>query len=166
MSIILRDLDESIIQYCDLEMDFVNISCINKYYRDIIINNSLFNEWEKIKKFTKGKKKYSSLKNLFDRSCHFNCLLYAKYLVQKETIDIHADKEQVFRSICKKGNIEVVKYLIELGENPKHGQINIHIQNEHIFILCCQRGHIDLIKFLIKLSNQSNYGQIDIHAKK
>ena len=48
MSILLKDLDTTIINFCDVETDYKNIILINKYYHNIITKNNLFLDFKKI----------------------------------------------------------------------------------------------------------------------
>ena len=47
MSIIIKDLDIRIIEYCDLETDYKNLLYVNKNYSNLIMMNNLFDEWRK-----------------------------------------------------------------------------------------------------------------------
>lgn len=72
-------------------------------------------------------------------------------------IDIHDRKEHAFRMACGNGHLEVVKYLIWLGENG-HKRINIHAMFNHAFRLACHAEHLDVADYLISL--YSTYDQI------
>lgn len=76
-------------------------------------------------------------------------------------IDIHDRKEQAFRMACRHGYIDVVKYLIWLGENG-HGLINIHTLCNQAFRNACYEGHVDIAEYLVNLGPA--YGQICMNA--
>ncbi len=69
-------------------------------------------------------------------------------------------RTRVFTNVCAHGYLDIVKYLIELGEQ-KYGKINIHYSNEEPFINACREGHYDIVKYLIELG-ENGYGKIDI----
>ena len=162
MSIILKDLDTIIINYCNVETDYKNIILINKYYNNIIMNDDLFLD---LKRIMEMKIKMKDKTNLFIETCRMGFKFFAKYLVLKHKINIHADDEGAFRWSCENGHTETVKYLIELGNQPNNQQINIHANNEYAFRYSCQNGHIETVKYLIELGNQPNHQQINIHAR-
>ena len=161
MSILLKDLDTTIINYCDVETDYKNIILINKYYNNIITNDNLFLDFKKI---IKMKIKMLDKKKLFIETCRMDFKFFAKYLISKHKINIHTDDELAFRWSCRNGHIETVKYLVELGNQPNYQQINIHANTEEAFRWSCRNGHIETVKYLIELGTQPNYQKINIHA--
>ena len=158
MSIILADLDDLIINFCDLETDFFNIMRTNKYYYNLIINNELFKQWKSVCFFVEAEDK-------FINSCAFNLLPLSKYLVSKYNIDIHANKEEALRSSCAGGYIDVAKWLINLSMQPGFTLIDIHANREEAFRWSCVNNHLDMAKWLIELSSGPNFKLIDIHAR-
>ena len=152
MSILLKDLDTAIINYCDVEIDYKNILQINKYYNNIIMNDNLFLD---LKRIIEMKINMKDKKNLFIYSCRMGFKFFVKYLVLKYKINIHANDENAFRSSCENGHIETVKYLIELANQPNYQQINIHADDEYAFRWSCQNGDIEIAKYLIELGNQA-----------
>jgi ankyrin repeat protein len=59
--------------------------------------------------------------------------------------------EYAFQLSCKKGHIEIAKWLVSLG-------INFHANNELAFQVCCEKGHIEIAKWLVELG-------IDVHTR-
>lgn len=76
-------------------------------------------------------------------------------------IDIHDGYEYAFEMACENGHLDVVKYLIWLGENG-HGKINIHDRYRSIFRYTCSNKHLSIVKYLLWLG-ENGYGKIDIH---
>ena len=185
MSIILKDLDNNIIENCDLEDDFINIMMINKYYCKIISNNKLFVEWKSFYCETKkSRHRMRSMNFIFGYSCAYNFLCFSKYLFKKYyspdlpagsgsaekylySINIHADNEYAFRESCRNGHLEMAKWLIGLKLIIK---INIHAgyknsDNEYAFRWACINGHLAVAKWLVELSKKTEYGLINIHER-
>lgn len=80
-------------------------------------------------------------------------------------IDINT-RDDCFIVACKVGNVDVMKYLIELG-------VDIHTTIEAGFRLACMNGHIDVVKYLVLnqdfkdcnahgFRNACWYGRIDV----
>lgn len=191
---IIGDPDTIIIDFCDLETDYKNLSMVNnRFYNLITKNNELFVQWKNISK-------WNDLVSSFVSSCELGLQLLAKYYIRKYNvdinaldalfhscrtgqieiakylinlydqsgytpIDIHAHKEWIFGNCCIAGNIEAAKYLISLSAQPRYMKIDLHVGNEKIFIDSCRNGHIEIVKCLIDLSTQSGYTQINIHAR-
>ena len=143
MSIILKDLDTTIINYCDVESDYKNILLINKYYNNIIMNDNLFLD---LKRIIEMKIKTKNKTKLFIETCRMGLKFFAKYLLLKHKINIHMDNEHAFRLSCANGHIETVKYLIELGNQANYKQINIHADDEFAFRWSCGNGYIEMVK--------------------
>ena len=174
MSIIMRDLDKLLIDFCDLESDYFNLMCINKNYYDLIINNELFKQW----------KKCPSIQNknvLFGKSCELGLLLFSKYLVAKYDVNINIHDRAVYSGMCGwyrytnlfevsciDAHLDVAKWLFEMSREKDLSQkldcasIDIHAGNEYLFRHCCMNGDIDVAKWLIDLSRQPNCTLINI----
>ena len=113
MSILLEDLDSTILSHCDLEDDFLNIIVVNRHYCKLVNDDKLFLEWKRFNSTNKFPIK--NIDHKFQLSCWYGCIIYSKYLLDKHrTINIHADNENAFISSCSNGYIDVAKWLIEL----------------------------------------------------
>ena len=186
MSIILADLDDYIISQLTLP-DIVELMKINQYYYNKIKPMRLITEWNIMKVYwespsemlymscIRGYTKYAeSLSNryeiktnfqtLFEKTCcdhgHFETAAWLYNTFGK--IDLHRNKEQIFRLICQNGNLKAAKFLIELGEKS-NSKIDVHIDIEKIFQVCCQSNHIEVAKWLVDLGENHGYGKINIH---
>ena len=82
----------------------------------------------------------------FVHSCEYGHLEVVQYIYNIGEINIHFSKELSFRSACRSGNLEIVKWLLEIEP-----QINIHIHNDLAFVEGCKNGNITLVKFLFEL---------------
>ena len=100
------EIEYYILSYLDPLIDFPKLSLVNKYYSDFVVNDKLvaalkqFYLIEKIKN-----KKLTKEENNFVSACTNNNLLVAKYLYQKNKINIHADNESAFRCACENGHL-------------------------------------------------------------
>lgn len=166
MSIIVKDLDNLIIDLCDLESDFFNIMCINKIFFELISDNKLFKQYKqcrlsvKNRYFVNWNKCSITFENLlFYESCNLGLLLFSKYLVSKYIIDIRAWNDYTFIWICFNGHLDTAKWLIELskGKKIRNKLIDIHAHIDGAFVRSCENGHFDVAKWLIELGKQPGY---------
>jgi hypothetical protein len=75
-------------------------------------------------------------------------------------IDIHFCDELAFLSVCRRGRLDIARFLLTL--EPEQGQINIHIHDEWAFRYACYDGHLNTVQFLLDL--EETHGSINIHA--
>ena len=61
-----------------------------------------------------------------------------------DEVNVHANNEDGFRSACKNGHLEVIKYLMSLDDKP-----NIHAYEDYGFRFACKNGHLEVIKYLM-----------------
>ena len=169
MSIILADLDESIIDFMDLP-DLVNLMLTNKNYYEKIKNKKLIIQWNELKLYDNNtiKKIVTSydyhllpfneniLDKLFLITCVNGYIEYATSLFIRYTINIHYDHEYAFQLCCKYGQINTAKWLIKLD-----GKINLHIDRDCAFQWSCKNGHHEIAKWLIELGENHGYGKFD-----
>lgn len=78
----------------------------------------------------------------------FFCMKYSN-------VNISSHNEYIFRYICEYGDLEIVKYIIEL-----YPKINIRVLNDKPFRIACAKGKYDIASFLI-----NKYPDINIRAK-
>lgn len=111
---------------------------------------------------------------IFEYSCHYNRLDWAKYFYYNFKIDIHNFGENAFTGSCGYGHLEIAKWLYDLGFKDNNSaaptsfvssKINIHAVNEAAFRSSCHTGHIEVAKWLYDLGFKDNNGQIDIHVR-
>ena len=158
MSIVIEDLDNTIISFLELP-DMVNLMLVNVNYYDKIKKFSLIEEWNKIKYKYQDK----AVINIFNLSCKKGYLSYAKSLLSRYNIDIHSSNEFAFSVACENGQLEIAKWLIELGEKHGYGKINIHDFVVNVFCYTCRFGQLQIAKWLIELGENHGYGKINIH---
>jgi len=91
--------------------------------------------------------------NNFVSACIDNNLLVAKYLCQKNKINIHANDEYAFRCAFYHGHLEIAKWLYLLGNEIGY-PVNIHTDNEYAFTSACKNGHLEISKWLYLLGNE------------
>lgn len=152
MSILIKDIDIIIINFCYLN-DYRNIICVNKYYYNVIINNPLYLEFKRYKTL---RLPHITKDNQFVYSCLRGFIFYIKYLVSRYKINIHINKDIAFQLSCRHGHIKIAKYLIELGNQSDHGQINIHTNYDYAFKCACVYRHVEIANYLIELGNCPN----------
>ena len=158
MSILLADLDSTILSYCDLEDDFFNVMLINQHYYKLVINNDLFLDWKLICR--KISKRRGVVRDKFQAACQYGCIMYCKYLLKKYPINLHKYEDSPFGISCKNGHLHIAKWLMEISNNAKQ-KITININC--VFGWSCYYGKFDIVKWLIDLSNKDDYYKINIH---
>lgn len=89
----------------------------------------------------------------FLKACQSGNLKCIKKLCKSEfrgIADIHSGEESGFKWACKKGHLDVVKFLTTAPELIKAGHtfVNIHASNEWGFLWACANGDLEVVKFL------------------
>lgn len=80
-------------------------------------------------------------------------------------INIHRKGEHAFRSSCKNGNNDMIKWLIDLGLNKGYGKIDIHVSDDSAFISACVCENLDTAKLLLQIGETDDYTPINIYAE-
>ena len=88
---------------------------------------------------------------VFVYACSENHLNVAKYIFNNFKIDIHYNNNDALEWACAQCNLEIAKWLCELGAD-------IHIDNDVIFRRSCYNGEIEFAKWIYQS------GSVDIHA--
>jgi hypothetical protein len=70
-------------------------------------------------------------------------------------LDIHAYDEFAFKYSCRRGHLDIAKWLISKGEEINN-PINIHIDDEYAFRYSCRGGHLYIAKWLISKGEDLN----------
>lgn len=101
----------------------------------------------------------------FDTGCLYGHIGLCNYLLNiaeqvGQLTDLLKNNGELLRRACATGQLDVVKYLIELDE-PYH-YIDIHAHNERAFYNACIHLHFDIADYLQTLQS---YGQIDMHVQ-
>ena len=112
-------------------------------------------------------KKYYFDKFHFLDACKYGQLEIAEHIYELLDIDIHDRNEQAFLYACRSGNLELVKWLWNIGlklEMRGLGRINIHVHHCLAFIYACESGNLELVQWLWNIGVESN-NIIDIHAQ-
>src|SRR4051794_2491932 len=111
---IITEIDNRIIDFFFLNSitDFIALSSVSKYYYDLVTQNQLFNEF---KNFTLEMNKLDNKKKDFYNACEYGYLLVAQYFFNKYTINIRKDDEYIFKSVCCRGHIKIIKWLYQLS---------------------------------------------------
>jgi ankyrin repeat protein len=95
-------------------------------------------------------------------------LLSDKEIIYKVHIDLSAkNNEAIINAICR-GDIEIVKYLLELPDeirklHPK-SRIDPSVNNNIAFIFACNCGNIEVVKYLLSQKIRELYPNIDPSA--
>ena len=96
------------------------------------------------------------------------------YLVETEYIDIYANDGVCFKWACKEGHLNIVKYLVNLNNNPRCKIFNYNMFNTNVcddaVILACTYGQKNVVEYLVnlyKIPQRCNnyYNKINIHKK-
>lgn len=98
---------------------------------------------------------------LFDDTC-----ADIKYFFEyhQNGIDIHSQYEEVFRSSCHTGRLDIVQWLWTLVQSEGRSPINIHACDEEAFRAICKEGRLDIAQWLWTLGQSEGQTLIDIHA--
>jgi len=63
-----------------------------------------------------------------------------------------------------RGDIQMFKFLIELGERPNYQPVNIHWDNEALFRYYWSKNDLVMINYLLGVGTDPTYGLVDIHV--
>src|SRR5436190_502636 len=97
------------------------------------------------------------INNIFIAACKKGNLEIAKYIVNNygvADIDVHANKDEIFRLSCLCGYLNLVQWVIGTFDD-----INIHVNDDYAFRLSCRNGHLNVAQWLI-----NTFNDINIHA--
>ena len=158
MNLLIPDIDKYIVDLVDLQT-LANLLLVNKFFNAIITAKPVMNQQKHIKYMN-----LATNTDIFIKACKMGFLEYAIYLVNENTIDIHADNDNAFRLSCHNGHLKLAQWLIQLGESTGYTKIDIHAYNDHAFIWSCYNGHLELAQWLIQLGESTGYTKINIHA--
>jgi hypothetical protein len=87
--------------------------------------------------------------------CNDNNLKEIKnYLKNNKDFDLHMCDEEIFRYCCKKGFLEITKFLFKYS-NKINSPIDIHIKNDNAFSWACCNGHLNIAKWLWRISKNN-----------
>ena len=85
-------------------------------------------------------------------------------MLNKKQIYKKYNKEQLndeFIDACRKGQLDVVKYLLASDELTEHA--DIHASNDEGFVCACRYGHLEIVKYLLTSAELTEL--VDIHAR-
>jgi len=160
----IPEVEAIIFSNLDPLTDFKAMSLVSHYYYQIANQNELYTE---LKIFCLNRQteleslryyyayQFDKIHIEFTRACYYGKMLVAKYIYSKHNINLHTGDEWAFRWACKKGHIEVAKWLFE--QDPK---IDIHACSEWAFQGACENGHMEVAKWLFELDHKH---RVDIH---
>lgn len=154
----------------------LKLRCINRFHLQKLNN-------EMIKEYISWKSIHPNNKINFRNACKLGYLNIAKWLYESPDIDpynghdlmkeycifngeitlSHTNNDDVFIESCKYGQLEVVKWLYQLGS------INIHACHDKAFRISCEKNHLTIAKWLYDLGSvckeQNPLAQgVDIYA--
>lgn len=69
-----------------------------------------------------------------------------RYFLLVEKVNIHLEKDFVFRIACKRGYLDIIEYVLTSNELNEH--CNINIDNDIGIKRACEFGHLEVVKFL------------------
>ena len=111
-------------------------------------------------------KLYDIVYDEFNRAIRCNKLAIVKYFLNMPDshvyINIHDPHEYSFHQAIKYGNIDIVKYLLQISKKYSGRDI---IYNEYAFELAHKNGHMNIAKFLIKYAFNSHINHINIYQE-
>lgn len=97
-------------------------------------------------------------------------LEYVKQLVRCDDVDVNELRNEAFRSACRWGQTETIRFLLEWCE-PRPGilcraaPIDVHAGGEYAFCSACAHGHIQTAVLFLSWCNASGRRRpIDIHC--
>jgi hypothetical protein len=127
------------------------------FIQAVVDNNLELAEWI----LTKTEYSSNVYDHIFNRCVYkdnFKTIIWLLDISKKKgiVVDIHYWQDYPFRSGCCKGDIEVVKALVEYGDYT--GEIvNINGAGDEAFKKACQYNFIDIVEYLLKLSPNYNF---------
>lgn len=148
----IKDIDDYIISFLNQETLF-NIGSINKYYNELINNLNLIKEINLFKKINKFN--FENPNQNFITCCENGWVTLAEYLFNKFKINIHDNNDYAFYISCLAGQLEIVKWLFEIGQKT-NSLINVHICDDINFAVSCAHGHLEVAKWLIEMGKKLN----------
>jgi hypothetical protein len=96
------------------------------------------------------------MQDSFLKACMYGKLIVAQELFTNNKINIHTNNDEVFRSTCSQGHINIAQWLYRLDDKP-----NIHAEDEFAFRFVCYNGHINIAQWLYGLEDKPNIHAID-----
>lgn len=112
MSILISDIDNLIVELCDLEKDFPSIMLVNKHYNNIVTKNKLYIQRNICYTICKSRLLY----DIMDQASIIGFLDLLKYYVTKYTPEHCAlQTKTLFTNSCCNGHLEIAKYIQSVG---------------------------------------------------
>lgn len=81
-----------------------------------------------------------------------------RYFLLVEKLDIHFNNDFVFRMACKKGYLEVVRYVLTSEELTEH--CDIHSQVDLGFRKACEFGQLSIVQYLTTSSELKEHANV------
>ena len=83
--------------------------------------------------------------------------------MKPDKLKLDLNKENyLFSNICGEGNLELVKYIIKVGED-RNNLIDIHANGDDAFFQAFYNEQYDVCKWLVELSKSGKYGRFHQH---
>ena len=79
-------------------------------------------------------------------------------------LNVHDKNEEAFSVACSKGNLELIKWLLNYKNSNQintYNGVNVHANNESAFRLACDYGQTEVVELLLSLEGQR---EIDINV--
>lgn len=106
----------------------------------------------------------------FIKCCNKGQILKAKHIMQKKTsynklVIENNVLNEAFGICCKKGHIDMAKWLYDVSLSKPETRIDININSEFAFRVSCKYGHKEIAEWLYNLSKINGNTKIDIHKR-
>lgn len=75
-----------------------------------------------------------------------DCDEIVKYCIEEKGVNIHMCNDQLFRWACRRGNLELAKYLVEKGAY-------VHTESEYALVYSIINNHMNVVKYLVEEKN-------------
>lgn len=174
--IIIKDLDQNIIEYLD-PISILSLSQVSHHYFDVVSDarsHVLETKLDArdicargyiwlIRYLIEELHEDIDISRAFDMSCLYGHIDLCNYLLscanKINQRHIITDKiGELFRRACASGQLDILKYLITLDSN----NFDLHAYHEKAFFNACVQRHFDIAEYLVELSK--TYGKINIHV--
>ena len=144
----VAEMEYLILQYLDPMDDYKNLMLVNKYYKEILESNKLYQDL----RLFNSKALYRGRHIInFDRACQFGYFDLAQYLYSKYESIRQTDNGITIRNCCFTNQLEIANWLSTMIKQQKKRIHPWYLREA--FQSCCKKRNIEMTKWLSELDN-------------